>query len=176
MLPQTAPVALLQFWKKYDKTLSDFMRNGMGISLDLTAVSPERRFAGDTPSLVSACLLLDSCQSREFQGALFWVNYMLHQLCDSILQGHKFGKLEANSEAKPAVLALLRSLCGMLGLSSMCSSLRSLGVCNRIWSRRVTPQSKSRWSGTLAQLWMQMELHIWTRALFYPCPGKRLSH
>eukprot|EP00891_Asterochloris_glomerata_P009199 jgi/Astpho2/9199/Aster-07157 len=26
-----------QFWKKYDKTLSDFMRNGMGISLDLTA-------------------------------------------------------------------------------------------------------------------------------------------
>ena len=70
MLPQTAPVALLQFWKKYDKTLSDFMRNGMGISLDLTAVSPERSLAGDTPSLVSGCLLLDSYQSRVVSGCL----------------------------------------------------------------------------------------------------------
>ena len=46
MLPQTAPVILLQFWKKYDKTLSDFMRNGMGISLDLTAVSPVASLLG----------------------------------------------------------------------------------------------------------------------------------
>ena len=58
LLPQTAPVALLQFWKKYDKTLSDFMRNGMGISVDLTAVSPGRLSAVDTPSSVSGCLLL----------------------------------------------------------------------------------------------------------------------
>ncbi len=70
MLPQITPVVALQFWKKYDKTLSDFMRNGMGISLDLTAVSPGRSLARDTPSLAPGCLLLGGCQSPAFSGCL----------------------------------------------------------------------------------------------------------